>query len=512
MNMSRILIRSLALIAVFAAICECGEFKLTIFCLNDFHSQIFPYTVVTDSGTIELGGAARLVTALKRTRRQVEDSFFFNTGDLYIGKRYYQFHGELEGRLFNLMGCDAIVIGNHELDYGQELFAKAIESYHFPVLASNVSTNVNSPLHGKMRNLIVLELEGNPVAVFGLLTPDTKFISFPGDLEIETDVVKSARYWAEKAGRSSDFVVLLSHCGTSIDKKLARQVAGIDLIIGGHSHHLYRKAKDFRGPEGERCLVVQTGAKGGHLGKLYLRVKNGQIVEYNWSIIPITADIPEDAQALAIISDYPISVDTSVIGYIKEDINTRRESTRTMRSSAGELFCRAMLEQFPDARAAMINSGAIRGNKIYPAGPVTMAMIEEMHPFHNTIVLVEVSGEMLKRIFERSVSALPRSAGFFLQTIGIEYEIDLKGRPFHLDKERTKVEYWGDRIKSLKLNGETVQPENDYRVVLNNYILNGGDGYVFLKEGCDILYEGISLNEAIAVYIMRHSAESRIGE
>ena len=116
------------------------------------------------------------------------------------------------------------------------------------------------------------------------------------------------------------------------------------------------------------------------------------------------------------------------------------------------------------ADLALLNGGAIRGNRLLPEGPLTRRDLRQFLPFGNVLVLLEVSGAALGQALERAVSAYPTPAGFFLQVAGIRVVFD-PSRPS------------GRRVLEVTVGGRPLDPERPYTVALPDYLARGGDGY-----------------------------------
>jgi len=252
--------------------------ELSILYTNDTHSRIdpFPENAIEHAG---MGGMTRrgsLITAIRQTG---VDTLLLDAGDIFNGTPWFQYHqGRVELKLMSQMGYDASALGEHELINGPEGFAEVAGEADFPFLCANYRVR-GTALEPFVRQFVIRERGGFRIGIFGL------GVNFYGLLNPEQ--YGEIRYgdpfgWAQRiadhlrgAGRC-DYVICLSHLGFEQpdnepdDCKLAREVKGIDLIIGGHTHTFMDHPVSIIRPDGERTLVTQAGHSGLRLGRIDL--------------------------------------------------------------------------------------------------------------------------------------------------------------------------------------------------------------------------------------------------
>jgi 5'-nucleotidase / UDP-sugar diphosphatase len=183
------------------------------------------------------------------------------------------------------------------------------------------------------------------------------------------------------------------------------------------------------------------------------------------------------------------------LGEIKVDLNASKSLVRKNESLIGNLIADAMKADAESKEKrvdfAIMNGGGIRFNAetrptgIYPAGLFTSGMIDEMLPFGNSNVIVQVTGKELKSIFERSVAALPLPQGPFLQVSKeIKILIDTTMEPQIIDElvEPNVIINDGERIRSIKINNIEYDPTNVYSLIVSDFIADGNDGYIMFKN------------------------------
>jgi len=278
-----------------------GQF--TIVALNDTHSHLYPWKN-PENGQY-YGGAARWATILKQIRSEVDSVLFLHAGDMLTGSdsNYlidnspnwdrlpsYGYRGLLDIPLFNMLGLDASVIGNHELDYGLPWLMHVLEPAHFTVLSANLTIKVTPPTDEFAKRAIPVPYKlfkkgDATIAVIGLTTDE--YIK-SSQVKIG-DPFKATRDTLAALKGSADFFVVLSHLGKEKDIELATKVPGIDLIVGGHSHSLISEALKV----GE-TTIIQTRAYGEFVGRLDVRYEGDTIVGVVYTLIPTSPSVAED--------------------------------------------------------------------------------------------------------------------------------------------------------------------------------------------------------------------------
>jgi len=278
-----------------------GQF--TIVALNDTHSHLYPW-LNPENGQY-YGGAARWSTILKQIRSEVDSVLFLHAGDMLTGSdsNYlidnspnwdrlpsYGYRGLLDIPIFNMLGLDASVIGNHELDYGLPWLMHVLEPAKFTVLSANLAIKVTPPTDEFAKRAIPVPYKiftkGNArIAVIGLTTDE-----YIKSAQVKIgDPFKTTKDTISAIGDSADFIVVLSHLGKEKDIELATKVSGIDIIVGGHSHSLISEALKVRD-----TTIVQARAFGEFVGRLDVGYEGGAILNITYTLIPTSPSVPED--------------------------------------------------------------------------------------------------------------------------------------------------------------------------------------------------------------------------
>ena len=276
--MKRISIYCLLILCVSLAASAQRTKQLTILHTSDTHSRIEPIDSHAADQYAGMGGVVRRATFLKDYRAKHPDVLLFDCGDISQGTPYYNlFQGEVEVKMMNLMGYDAMTIGNHEFDFGLDNMARLFRMADFPVVCANYDVT-GTVLEGLVKPYVVLNRNGMKIGVFGL-SPKMEGLVQADKCEgiVYNDPIAVAQKIADRlrTKEGCDVVVCLSHLGFRIKngvcyEKLAAETKGIDVILGGHSHTFMEKPAFFLNAEGKSIPVLHTGKNGIFVGELDL--------------------------------------------------------------------------------------------------------------------------------------------------------------------------------------------------------------------------------------------------
>ena len=420
------------------------------------------------------GGLAELATLLREERAKAEHSITTFGGDLISPS---VLSGMTQGaqmiELYNLLGTDIAVLGNHEFDFGPDVAAQRIEESDFPWLGTNVLGRDGKPALGAV-DLHVVDVDGYKIGFFGLLAPETDVLSSPGPDITFAPPVETARAAIQRLeAAGADVIVALTHDDLADDRDLARQIEAIDLILGGHDH-------DPMTFDDGGTLIVKAGHDAHYLAAVDLAVERVQrvgeaaveVVPTAWRYIS-TAGVEPDPKVQAVVARYEEQLDQEFalpVGTTTVMLDSRRSTVRTAESNFGNLITDVM-RQAVGAEVALMNAGGIRGDRTYQPGTVLTRndVLTEL-PFGNVVVLIGLSGADLLAALENGVSEIEDDAGRFAQVSGMSYAYDPSRPP-------------GSRIVEAEVNGDPLDTGRTYRVAANDYMFRGGDGYEALARG-----------------------------
>lgn len=248
--------------------------ELILLQTSDVHSRIEPINQKGDRNYNE-GGFVRRATFLDRFREEHKNVLLFDCGDISQGTPYYNmFQGEVEVRLMNEMGYDAMTIGNHEFDFGLDNMARLFKMATFPVVCANYNLDA-TPLKDIVKPYVILERYGLKIGVFGLGAKPEGLIQankcegviYENPIEVSNEVAALLKK------KGCDLVVCLSHLGIQMDERLVAKTRNIDVILGGHSHTFMKGPKTFLNMDGKEVPIMHTGRSGVRVGCLNLTLK-----------------------------------------------------------------------------------------------------------------------------------------------------------------------------------------------------------------------------------------------
>jgi 5'-nucleotidase len=282
----------------FSALNLASENQLTILHTNDQHSRIEPFDSSYTRNPNQ-GGFARRAALIQKIRSQESNVLLLDSGDIFQGTPYFNFFGgELEFKLMSMMGYDAATMGNHDFDNGLQGFKKVRPVAKFPFLCSNYDFK-NTILDGETEKYKIFNKNGIKVGIFGVGIKLEGLVGKKDYGETEyLDPIEIAQHYSDflRNEKNCDMVICLSHIGYDYrddpkkvsDKTLAANTAGIDLILGGHTHTFLPEPQSFPNKNGKNVLVNQVGWAGLLLGKItfyFDKDKNVKNISWNNQVI-----------------------------------------------------------------------------------------------------------------------------------------------------------------------------------------------------------------------------------
>ena len=434
------------------------EDSLRILYVNDFHGFAEPYKSVGSQEKV--GGVAYLAASVDKLRRE-KPSLLLAAGDMIQGNSWANlFKGESSIALMNLMHVDAMVVGNHEFDFGQKVLKKRIAQARFPVLGANVEGFGDG-----LKPFVIKKIHGLKVAIIGVVTPDTPESTHPGNvkgLKFLAPAVAVEKYLPQLQ-KQADLIIVLSHIGYQADRDLAARVKGINVIVGGHSH-----TKLLEPAVVGQTIIVQAWEHAKALGILDLTLADGKIKSYNGRLVMIKPVPGQEDQAVArLVKRYEAQVDKILgekIGVAALDLDG--EHVRLRETNLGD-FLADILRRTAGADAAIINGGGIRAS--IHRGDITLKDIYVVLPFNNYLVAIKLTGKQIKEALEHGVSGVQEGAGRFPQVSGLSFTYN----------PRAPV---GSRVKDILIGGRPLDPQKEYTVATNDFMAAGGDGYKAFGE------------------------------
>ncbi len=417
------------------------------------------------------GGFPKLMTLLKQERGANANTITTFGGDLLSPSVLSELtKGAQMIELMDAIGLAYAVPGNHEFDFGPEVFAQRMASSKAAWLAANLQRADGQPIRGVIEST-VFEMGGLKIGMFGVITPETVALSRPGDAYVFADPIQSAQVQVENLkAQGADFIVALSHLDWREDQELARQVPGIGLLLTGHDH---TAASVFVGD----TLLIQAGADAHWLAAVDVmleyvekRGKKTLNTNYQWRMRS-TSGVEDDPAIAAMVQAYNATLDDKlsvVVGTTSTLLDTRRETVRVRESGFANLIADAMREAV-GADVALTNGGGIRGDTLYePGTKLTRKTVLSELPFGNVTVKLEITGRDLLAALENGVAKVENVRGQFPHVSGMSYVFD-------------PAQPAGQRIVSAKVGRQPLNRGATYTLATNDYVAKGGDNYDMLK-------------------------------
>jgi len=468
----------LVLLGVCAAfsIAQAQVDTLTILHINDTHSHLLPYGPKDAEGNWTWGGMARVATLVGMTRITEPNVMLFHSGDLFVGDFMFQeYVGVAELEIMNALGYDALELGNHEFDLYPSTLKYVLDqagfpAQGFPVLCANLDITNDPEMGYFVQPYTIKEVNGIRIGIFGLVTELTNQISNPSPLVI-TPPSGCAQAWVDslKIGHDCDLVILLSHMGVFEDQMVAATTSGIDVILGGHTHTVIPAPIQIG-----NTLVVQAGEFASHLGKLSLHVDAGVVTGWNYDLLTVDSNVPEEPTLAAMVGALAMWIEADPrFGPVYSQIVGTAE--RNLDKPLGEGICRdnPLGNLVADAMRAItgtdiaIQPQGFISQTIY-AGPVKGADIFQAVPygFDQTsglglkLATFETNGASLIGGLEFATYNLPYVEDFFLHGSNLSYAYNSANPP-------------GSRVdwSSITIDGQPLNPFGTYSVTVPDAVI-----------------------------------------
>ena len=434
--------------------------------------------------------------------------------------------GEYIVNLMNLVGYDAVALGNHEFDYRMERLNELILMMDTKPVCSNFQKiGEDAPYYEPYTIVSYGDVE---IAYIGITTPSTIRSSSPAQFKDEegnylytfhtTDLYEIVQKNIDAAkADGADYVIAISHIGYAEDdvygdlsdvEDLIRNTEGFDVVLDAHSHSVI-ESMNVSDKGGNEVLLSSTGTKFEYIGKL--TVSDGS---FRTELIKTTdyavTDPEVDAYIMQIYAEYSTlaerKVAFSTVNLITKDADGNR-LVRNTETNLGNL-CADAFRYMMDADIGYMNGGGIRAD--IPTGDVTFNHLLNVLPFNNTVVLAEVSGQTIKDMMEMALMAWPQEVGAFPHLSGITFSVNTSiPSSVVLDENEIFVNVSGEyRVYDLKIyhketgKYEPIDLNGTYTIAASNYyLLEYGSGMKMLETAKIIQNDGILDVEVLENYI-----------
>ncbi|KAH7640432.1 5nuc-like protein [Dermatophagoides farinae] len=467
-----------------------SDFRLTIIHNNDFHANYLPIKWYNnaecfehwDNDTSCVGGVARTVAKVKEIRQQYENNddgnvLFLNAGDHFQGTSWYTLlKSKVVADFVKLMKHDVMTLGNHEFDDGPEELKKFLNLMNgsLPIVCCNVDFDQSLGIHSSMvEKSIVINIKNTKVAIIGYLTPDTRFLSSPGEhvkFRDEIQAIQEEIQSLKAKHPDLNIFIGLGHSGYDRDIEIAEKIPDLDVIVGGHSHtYLYsgKKPPSIEKPNGpyptiyehaiktsnyennETTLIVQAFALGKYIGILNLTFNDdGQIVEYSGEPILLTHNSTEDAETKervqSINKELAIKYNET-FGMATEEFT--QNTCRSKECTLGNLITDSFVDRF-----------------------IMLQQNKKIRKHSCQVMNIDCKWIRIIENFENSAEQHDR--GGFLQISGAR--VTYSTTPCKTVIKKSKL----INVEAFCNNQWTpIEKENTFQVIINSFMSRGGDNY-----------------------------------
>lgn len=425
---------------------------LTILQLNDV------YSTVPIEGA---GGLARVATLKARLAASGRTPLLLMAGD-FISPSVASgiFKGEQMIAALNAIGLDLATLGNHEFDFGPEILLQRMAEAKWQWVISNViDTRTNRPVGGAAPYTI--RTYGDmKVGFLGLCLHGDEINSDRlGFLKLVDPMEAAAEYLPALKREGADVIVAITHLAFADDRALVQRFPEITLVVGGHEHY------PITAVEGA-TLITKAGSDARFLGRIDLGRRGDGAVERFFELIPVNAEIPDEPNAAAVIASYESRLGAEldvVVGRSIVDLDADSLRLRAAETNLGDMVADALRADV-GADVTILNSGSIRGDRVYPAGPLSRRTLIAIHPFGGVVCKLEMKGQDLLAALENGVSRLPATDGRFPQVSGMTMTV-------------TRTAPVGQRVSNVLIAGVPLDASRTYTVAVTDYQVTGGDGY-----------------------------------
>jgi 2',3'-cyclic-nucleotide 2'-phosphodiesterase / 3'-nucleotidase len=493
--------------ALILASLGCGaELKITLLATTDLHGNLFPYDYYTAQPAAR--GLAKIATLIQAARAENPNNLLIDCGDTIQGTPMEAVHQEYVQKgagvspprdpmmlAMNAIGYDAMVVGNHEFNFGLKNLAAARSDAHFPFISSNIIATPGAP-EKPFAPYLVKTVAGVKIAVVGVTTPlipDWEAEEHYRGYRFESGVEAVRRTVAEVREREHpDIVIVAAHAGLDGDtrenmvRQIATDVPGIDAIVFGHSH------QQLASLEIGDVLLMQPKNWGISLGQMDFLLQpketsGWKIVSKSSRLIPVTHDTAADEKILEIgrpyhelaerylstpVAEAPVSLDSKL---------ARVEDSALIDAiQQVELFYTKADVSFASSFNARVN---------VPKGPVTIRQIAALYVYENQLYVIQGNGKMVRDALENSARYYNSCTGDCThgplinpQVIGYNYDM-AQGVEYEIDLTQPQ----GQRIRNLRWHGKPLDDNQPLRIALNNYRAGGSAGYSMFR-GANIVW------------------------
>lgn len=494
-------------IVILAMVSSCNSDKntakeqiITILHTNDIHGSYNPFYAFEGNATAqtgdsidnymtfpkngEIGGIARVATAIKKIRAQKNSNgiLLLDGGDTFSDDLLSNItKGEIVIRLMNELDYDMMVLGNHDFDYGLSRTKELAQMANFPMRAANViALATDRAIFNEPYKII--DKQNIRIALLPIAYRNTNLTGNPKNMEgirFEQGLATIKKY-LPGLEKKADIIVVLSHEGMTIDKLIADEIEGIDLIIGAHSHDYILPPYESNG-----TFVVQAMSDAAILAETELIIKDRSLMDVKTNYHFLYADEwEEDPEILKIVQDYRKKHSEELEEYVAI-AETPIGRQYKMESPFDKLVTSILMDEMNADVAFMpgVGYGITLQNEIQKED------VFKLLPHNSKVITLNMTGKQLFELLQQTATNLKpqdimNTVGGLLQSSGITYALDLSKSP-------------DERIRMAKIDDKVIDLNQTYKVATHSGMLNGIHNYLQFAEGTNIQKTDTNLNDFI---------------
>ncbi|WIF57281.1 bifunctional UDP-sugar hydrolase/5'-nucleotidase UshA [Atlantibacter hermannii] len=503
-------------------------YKITILHTNDHHGHFWR----NEYGEYGLAAQKTLVDSIRQqVAEQGGSVLVLSGGDINTGVPESDLQdAEPDFRGMNLIGYDAMAVGNHEFDNPLTVLRQQEQWAKFPFLSANIYQK--STGERLFKPWALFKRQDLKIAVIGLTTDDTAKIGNP---EFFTDIefrkpAEEAKLVIQELQQTEkpDVIIAATHMGhydngahgsnAPGDVEMARSLpeGSLAMIVGGHSQNPVCMASDNKkqveyvpgtpcAPDRQNGIwIVQAHEWGKYVGRADFEFRNGEMKLVNYQLIPVnlkkkvtwdngkserilyTPEIAENPKMLSLLSPFQSKGKAQLevkIGNVNGHLEGDRSKVRFVQTNLGHLILAAQMAR-TGADFAVMSGGGIRDS--IEAGDITYKDVLKVQPFGNTLVYIDMPGKAVVEYLTAVAQKTPDS-GAYPQFANVSFIAS------------------GGTLRDLKIKGEPVDPNKTYRMATLSFNATGGDGYPSIADQPGYVNTGFIDAEVLKQYIQQNS-------
>jgi len=463
--------------------------------MNDVHGKMTNMErIYSISQKFDRIPAAKLIPNFFTNSTDNVSKFKVSSGDIILGANYT--HNKVANQFMNWIGVVASALGNHELDITNPAnMAKLLDNANYKTLAINVEVDNKSPLAGKIQKSTIVEKDGIQYGLIGIAPPDMRERVKMNDtlknftIANSDETIKLVQEEVKRLeAQGIKHIAVLSHGGSKLDKRLAQETEGIDVIFGAHTHELIEgieKGKNlFYSKRGEPVIITQAGKDGENLGILNLDFDANGVIKKAQNNIIRTRDYNRPLFIKDSVED--ILGKPEIIGKVSKAVPAPKN--RLIENNPhGNLIADAMRCEL-GTDISILNAGNIRGS--FSQGPIDTRLISDITPFEDNMMILNLSEKQIVDSIKVGLKSLTKSSSKpgILLVSGLKYKANKKG-------ELLELEFIDKKNKTHKIDVNNPSTDKKYTVAADDFYATGGDGYLESNKHPDFVLQKFNMDK-----------------